>query len=120
MIKLLLLFIVLISVGVVILPETVSIFYGQHEWYSISGEGNQIPCRKCHADVYEELKNNPYHTNFTCELCHRGVKLTYASDYGGSVYGGNEAHAASTQVVKVIWGNSSGSGWTSYPESKWP
>ncbi len=88
--------VVLITVGAIILPQTVSLFVGQHDWYGIDAAGNQIPCQKCHADVYEELVNSPYHESLECEHCHRGVNITYASDYAGDVYGGNEAHAAST------------------------
>ena len=67
----LLVLVIVLSLGIYILPSTVSIFIGQHDWYNISQAGNQIPCRKCHADVYEELVNNPYHENFNCEPCHR-------------------------------------------------
>ncbi len=96
MVKFILVLAVVISLGIYLLPATVSIFLGQHNWYNISQAGNQIPCKKCHADIHEELASNPYHENFDCELCHRGVNITYASDFNGDVYGGNEAHAAST------------------------
>ncbi|AKG92145.1 hypothetical protein GAH_00508 [Geoglobus ahangari] len=94
--RVILAFVVLTAVGLIALPSTVSLFAGQHYWYDISGAGSQIPCEKCHADVYEELRNNPYHENFECELCHRGVNITYASDRGGgTIISGKEAHAAS-------------------------
>ncbi len=95
--------IAILAVGLVALPSTVSLFAGQHYWYAISGGGSQIPCEKCHADVYVELNNNPYHENLECEHCHRGVNLSklpkgmqsYSSNYGEGIYPGIGAHAAS-------------------------
>ena len=93
--KLLLILIVLFALGFYILPSTISLFAGEHVWYYIGNQGNDIPCEKCHADVAEEVASSPHHSALTCEHCHRGVNITYASDYGGDVYGGKEAHAAS-------------------------
>ncbi len=59
--KLILSLTIIFAVGVVILPSTVSLFAGEHNWYDIDPSGNQIPCVKCHADVLEELSNSPYH-----------------------------------------------------------
>ena len=90
--------VIFLAIGIIVLPATVSLFAGQHDWYNIDYWGNDIPCEKCHADVYEELKNNPYHENFTCALCHRAINISYASGY----YNGKDmsyewgAHAAST------------------------
>ncbi|MBE8538909.1 hypothetical protein [Geoglobus acetivorans] len=99
MIKLLLAAMTIVTVGTIILPSTVSLFAGQHDWYTIDTEGNDVPCEKCHADVYEELKNNPYHENFTCAMCHRAIATGYASgNVNGETSTGSEwgAHAAST------------------------
>ncbi len=105
--KLILFMILMLAVGVIILPNTVSLFHGQHIWYNISGNGNNVPCKKCHADVYEEMRSviGP-HTGesgyvFDCQLCHRATGFTgiqYAtvneSSYT-SAYPGVQAHAAS-------------------------
>ncbi|AKG92148.1 hypothetical protein GAH_00505 [Geoglobus ahangari] len=101
--RVILITIILFTLGVFVLPSTISFFAGQHYWYNISEQGNQIPCEKCHADVRDELANSPHHSALTCEHCHRGVNLSgqpggaksYASDFGGDVYPGSGAHAAS-------------------------
>jgi len=86
--------VVLLAVGVMVLPSTVSLFAGQHNWYNISAAGNQIPCEKCHADIKTELSNSAVHESFSCADCHRAnASITYAS---GPATAGKEAHAAST------------------------
>ncbi|ADC64840.1 hypothetical protein Ferp_0669 [Ferroglobus placidus DSM 10642] len=105
--------VILLAVGVLVLPSTVSLFAGQHDWYNIDARGNDIPCEKCHADVYDELKNNPYHENFTCDLCHRAINISYASGYSNGPDMSYEwgAHAASTVSCLVCHsGPNSGEG----------
>lgn len=97
--------IVFLAVGILVLPPTVSLFVGQHYWYDIDATGNQIPCQKCHADVYEELNNSPYHIGQgtpgvadedDCRFCHQAnASITYASG-DGTYTEGLQAHAAST------------------------
>ena len=116
--RLLLLTVAVVAVGVFALPGTVSLFSGQHAWYGISGPENEIPCKKCHADVYEEMmsmeKPNSPHSFMAenCELCHRiyfnwtynpgtgeyeeSSGFTYASGKGSGATPGVEAHAVST------------------------
>ncbi len=102
-----LLAVTLVAIGILVMPQTASLFAGQHWWYNISGNGNQIPCQKCHADVYEEmrLQVGP-HTGetgyvFQCQLCHRTAfsGFTYATVNNSAItsyYPGKQAHAAST------------------------
>ena len=110
--KFILLTIILLAIGLVVMPSTVSLFHGQHIWYNISGNGNNVPCQKCHADVYEEMRTTiGPHTGetgyvFDCQLCHRATGfngLQYAtvnkSSYT-SAYPGVQAHAAS--VVRCM------------------
>ncbi len=112
--KLVLLAIALVAVGTAVMPQTVSLFAGQHWWYNISGTGNQIPCQKCHADVFEELDLSTFHTHWSatgwnasttgqadqydCAACHRSnLSIQYAL-VNGSVTNyqpGKQAHAAS-------------------------
>jgi len=98
--------IVFLAVVAVVLPPTVSLFVGQHNWYDIDATGNQIPCQKCHADVYEELNQSPYHLGWgtagvadedDCRGCHQAnASITYAKGDGTGATAGLEAHAAST------------------------
>ena len=95
--KALLITIIVFALGLIVLPSTVSIFHGQHIWYNLSGYGNNVPCVKCHADVYEELQQS-VHKNLKCSDCHRANKsITYASVNGNytNVTPGVQAHAAS-------------------------
>ncbi len=105
--KLLLLAVIMTATGLVILPNTVSLFAGQHYWYNISGPGNQIPCEKCHADVFEELSQCNFHIHWgdptkadrqDCAACHRSnLSIQYALVSGSykNYQPGKQAHAAS-------------------------
>ena len=111
--SLILMGIAVVAVGMFALPSTVSLFSGQHTWYAIHGE-NELPCRKCHAEIFEELEYSAFHKwngynwsedpsggpdNSACYGCHRANKsITYAN-VGSEVTAvtpGQEAHAAST------------------------
>ena len=123
--KLLLITVILAATGLVILPNTVSLFAGQHYWYDLSGTagdiGGQVPCEKCHADVAEEMgagvgphMNETGYGRFECEYCHRTFWLEESDDVNQTIYNkyhhtyaavkqsyeqyepGKEAHAAST------------------------
>ena len=95
--KTFLIIVIVFAMGVLVLPSTVSLFHGQHIWYNLSGYGNDVPCVKCHADVYEELIASA-HKNLKCSDCHRANKsITYASVSGSytNATPGEQAHAAS-------------------------
>jgi len=120
--KLVLLAIGVIAIGIFALPSTVSLFSGQHAWYNISGGDHILPCKKCHADIYEEYVmdangvhktlaggsgseswdlGTDYNVDRACYQCHRVVygnrgNITYASGEGTGSTPGEEAHAAST------------------------
>ncbi len=78
-----LLAIAVIATGTFTLPSTVSLFTGQHVWYNLNDEGNDVPCEKCHADVADELGNSGPHVNMECWYCHRTGNLT---DYSYHLY----------------------------------
>lgn len=42
-------------VGLFILPETIAMFVGQHDFYDTTTPGNGVNCLKCHGDVRDEL-----------------------------------------------------------------
>ncbi len=109
--KIVLIVIIFTATGLVVLPNTVSLFAGQHYWYNLSGTGNDIPCKKCHADIYEEMHAHiGPHTGetgyvFKCELCHRaggfnGLKFATVNGSYTSYSPGVQAHAAS--VVRCM------------------
>jgi hypothetical protein len=94
----------IVAIGIFALPNTVSLFSGQHTWYDLIAGGNDVPCEKCHADVADEMDSQigPHsgetgYGRFECGYCHRISELyTYASGYGSGSTPGKEAHAAST------------------------
>lgn len=105
--------IAVVAIGTFALPNTVSLFSGQHTWYDLSASVggtsgvNNVPCEKCHADVAGEMTSsaNGAHRDLTCAMCHRApfTGYTYARGHyfqGASGYQatrpGKEAHAAST------------------------
>ena len=111
--KVALMLIAILAVGIFALPSTMSLFAGQHVWYDLSGTDNQIPCEKCHADIYEEYLMTGAHGNLSggigsgspgsdvsqaCGACHRvnTSGWTYASGDGTGSIPGEEAHAAAT------------------------
>jgi hypothetical protein len=53
--KKILLGIAIFAIGIFVLPETVALFAGQHDFYDTLQTGNQVLCEKCHADVIAEL-----------------------------------------------------------------
>jgi|Deesub1362A_J573_1020465.scaffolds.fasta_scaffold00267_44 hypothetical protein len=95
--------IIFFALGLFVIPQTVSLFEGEHFWYSIEG-GYGSKCLKCHADIYEELNQSAYHDTIDgvsgfsgneCYSCHRAnLTITYAN--GSLDQPGREAHAASS------------------------
>lgn len=98
--------IAIVAVGIIALPYTASLFAGEHTWYNLSGKGSNVPCKKCHADIAEELEAGGHHKNFACEKCHRcNTSITYAN--ASQSQPGEEAHAASTIYCGYCHFNSS-------------
>ncbi|MGB3458134.1 MAG: hypothetical protein WBB08_02330 [Halobacteriota archaeon] len=102
----------IVAIGIFALPNSVSLFSGQHTWYdlskSVGGTSgvNSVPCEKCHAEIAEEMLSgdNGAHDDLTCAMCHRAPFTGYTYARGGYSVGaggnpptpGQEAHAAST------------------------
>lgn len=111
----LLAFIIISAIGIIVLPSTVSIFSGQHQWYYLDNPGSDVPCQKCHADIYEELNLSSLHKKWgdpsvadtaDCEACHRGnTSVTYANASASEP--GREAHAATRAECSYCHFNSS-------------
>ena len=99
--------IAVVAVGTVALPATMSLFAGQHTWYALDTTGADLPCEKCHADIYDEFLKTDAHSSLggstqvdnrsACYACHRtNSSITYAKGDGGGATPGDKAHAAST------------------------
>ncbi len=94
--KIILLSVAVVAVGLFALPSTMSLFSGQHTWYT----GENVSCKKCHQDIYDEItsSSNQVHTDAgmaqNCEQCHRttgfgnvGANITYGQWAGSDNYG---------------------------------
>ena len=96
--KTILLFIAVIAVGMFVLPSTLALYTGQHEFVG----ANDVDCGKCHGSVAGdgsvggELKNGTAHETMDCGACHSntwaGVDTTANTSYDYST--GGRAHAA--------------------------
>lgn len=87
----------IVGLGIVVLPETYSLFSGQHYFYDTTASGSQVPCEKCHSDITAELsrpgKVNLIHKVMNCDQCH----VTAAPNSEGLYQGpGGQFHAAAT------------------------
>ena len=91
----------IIGLGIVVLPETYSMFAGQHNFYDTTTNGLQVPCKKCHSDIISELsqpgKVNLIHKVMDCDQCHVTAAPNSEGLYQGS---GGQFHAAA--VVACI------------------
>ena len=100
--KIVLIMLAVFAIGIFASPSTIAMFGGQHNWYDLGPDGNDVPCEKCHADIYDEM-NQYYspHRTYQCSHCHRiygfgGENYVYAKGDNSGSWPGQEAHAAST------------------------
>lgn len=95
--QVLILAIAIIAIGLFILPSTLSMFVGQHTWYSVKNPDDmEILCAKCHQPEVDEWNQNiiaggahstfetEYPTQSGCTICHQ-VNASALSDYGINV-----------------------------------
>ena len=120
--KLVLVAVAIVAVGIFALPSTVSLFSGQHTWYNLNEQGNQLPCTKCHQDIQDEMMStgvngNGVHTTLngtagssSC-LCHRVTGTGVADGNGaGNSNPGTEAHAAAAIACMLCHENNTRTG----------
>ena len=98
--KLILIGVAIMAIGLIALPQTLALFAGQHNFYDTTNLGAttvQVPCEKCHADIFSELSQpgsvNAVHRSQGCEGCH----VTTAPTNEGLTQGGasgSDFHAA--------------------------
>ena len=49
--------IAVISAIIIAMPNTISLFGGQHGWYGLGPVGSDVPCEKCHGDIVAEMNS---------------------------------------------------------------
>jgi hypothetical protein len=112
--KILLLTVAVAAVGLFAMPNSLSLFAGQHTF----DKGADVKCEKCHQDIYDEMNNNGLYGNSTahtapnlraCTGCHKtgdisgipvgknsnGIGYNYSGTFSQNV-GEKGAHAAVT------------------------
>jgi len=114
--RIVLLGIAVLMIGLFILPETIAMFVGQHDFYDTTTPGNGVNCLKCHTDILDELNRasavNTFHRfGFTdarmCEECH----MTTAPTIEGLTIGpGGEFHAAAAPACLDCHSGAGGGG----------
>ena len=91
--QVLILAIAIIAIGLFILPSTLSMFVGQHEWFSVKNPDDMVLlCAKCHQPEVDEWQRNidnggahaTFDTNYEdtsgCTICHQ-INETILEDY---------------------------------------
>jgi nitrate/TMAO reductase-like tetraheme cytochrome c subunit len=77
--RIMLLGVAILAIGLVVLPQTIALFSGQHNWYDIITSPSNLPCMKCHEDVYQEITTGGGQVNTLhaaqspdggCDACH--------------------------------------------------
>lgn len=101
--KTVLLFVAVIAVGMFVLPSTLALYTGQHDFVN----GSNVDCGKCHsastgigAELYN-VSGSPHSNSseFTCKSCHASVTAGANVSSNNSVgYDANTAHAASVGI----------------------
>ncbi|OYT63921.1 hypothetical protein B6V01_001645 [Methanosarcinales archaeon ex4572_44] len=89
----LLLSVAVVALGLFVLPQTMSMFTGQHHWYSVKNPGDMEElCAKCHQPEVNEWNTNlaagGAHATFDenygeysgCTICHQ-INETILTDY---------------------------------------
>jgi len=101
--KTLLLGVAILVIGLIVMPNTISMFKNQHTWQQTSS----IVCTSCHADIAAEIEGSSnYHhdasalgvanTEAACKYCHQ---TQFGDDYGAhgnwtNETGKDKVHAA--------------------------
>ncbi|MDF1533493.1 MAG: hypothetical protein P1P69_03200 [Methanosarcinaceae archaeon] len=96
--KTILLIISVVAVGMFVLPSTLALYTGQHDFVN----GTQVDCGKCHAsdrdNIARELANGSAHMGMTCKSCHYGISGGNEVDVVGNDTSTVTAHAAGVAI----------------------
>ncbi|MCG7849465.1 MAG: hypothetical protein MIO93_09850 [ANME-2 cluster archaeon] len=114
----------IIAIGIFVLPSTMSMFVGQHSWYSVRTDAQRDTlCERCHLAEYQEFASNTgAHSSFVnedgsgtgCVMCHT-VNTTALINWGinttsinGSIYLYNVSGTLDADNYTSAWRNNSG------------
>lgn len=87
--NMILLSVAVLAIGLFVLPQTMAMFVGQHQWFSVrTAEEQQILCQRCHeAEVNEWRGNDGAHSQYAADsgyhcFCHQINETELAADWG--------------------------------------
>ena len=103
--KIVLLMISVVAVGMFVLPSSLALYTGSHDFYG----AEEVDCGKCHSgaagdQIAANIANGSAHAGMTCKSCHYGVSGTvggrFAVDVVGNATDASDvtAHAAGVSV----------------------
>ena len=103
--KIILLMISVVAVGMFVLPSTLALYSGSHDFV----QGTEVDCGKCHStsagdEIAGTIANGSAHTGLTCKSCHYGDSGTVGGRFAVDVVGNGtgtdttDAHAAGVSV----------------------
>ena len=97
----LLLGVAIVAIGLFVIPSTMSMFVGQHQWYSVKTPAQQYQlCERCHqAEVGEWTANSGAHSTYALTgegcFCHQinetqiagfGINTSVIGDFGFEIF----------------------------------
>lgn len=111
----------ILAIGIFVLPSTMSMFVGQHQWYSVRTDAQRdVICQRCHVAEYNEWNNNDgAHSTFSseegadCVMCHT-VNKTALVNWGinttslGDISLFNVSGTLNATNYAASWRNTSG------------
>lgn len=116
--KTILLLMSVVAVGMFVLPSTLAMYTGQHDFV----DGANVSCGKCHASdrdyIAAELANGTPHSGMTCKSCHYGTSGGNVVDVVGNDTEVTTAHAAGVAINCIGCHSYPGSGGYNFTETK--
>ena len=118
--NILLLGVAIVAIGLFVIPSTMSMFVGQHSWYSVRTPAQQYElCERCHqAEVGEWSSNTGAHAAYASQyensgcFCHQvnetqllgfGINTTAVANFGFEVFNESGAITDANSTWSTEW-----------------
>ena len=93
--KIILLMISVVSVGMFVLPSTLALYSGSHDFLG----AEEVECERCHSaaagdQIAATIGNGSAHSTMTCKSCHYGNSGTVGGRFAVDVVGNDSGTAA--------------------------
>ena len=92
-----LLIISVVAVGMFVLPSSLALYTGSHDFYG----AEEVDCGKCHSgaagdQIAASIQNGSAHLTLTCKDCHYGVSGTVGGRFAVDVVGNDSGEAGAS------------------------